>query len=39
MPGRIFGSKGKNWIRLNYAVDKKKLVKGLNILKYNNIDN
>lgn len=37
MPGSIFGSNGKNWIRLNYAVDKNKLAKGINILKYNDI--
>ncbi|MCK5051270.1 MAG: pyridoxal phosphate-dependent aminotransferase [Candidatus Cloacimonetes bacterium] len=33
MPGRIFGSNGKHWIRLNYAVDKKKLAKGIRIIK------
>ncbi|RLC55858.1 MAG: hypothetical protein DRH89_06845 [Candidatus Cloacimonadota bacterium] len=33
MPGRIFGSNGKHWIRLNYATDKKKLAKGIHIIK------
>ncbi len=33
MPGRIFGSNGKHWIRLNYATDKKKLAKGIRIIK------
>ena len=33
MPGSIFGSNGKHWIRLNYALDKKKLAKGLDIIK------
>jgi len=34
MPGSIFGSNGKYWIRFNYAVDKKKLAKGIEILKF-----
>jgi len=34
MPGSIFGSNGKCWIRLNYAVDKKKLAKGIEIFKF-----
>ncbi len=34
MPGVIFGSNGKNWIRLNYAIDKKKLAKGMHLIKY-----
>ena len=33
MPGRIFGSNGKHWIRLNYATDKKKLAKAIRIIK------
>lgn len=33
MPGRIFGSNGRHWIRLNYATDKKKLAKGIHIIK------
>lgn len=37
IPGSIFGTKGRQWIRLNYAIDKKKLAKGLNILKSINI--
>ncbi len=34
IPGVIFGSNGKNWIRLNYAIDKKKLAKGVYLIKY-----
>ncbi len=37
MPGSFFGSNGEYWIRLNYAVDKKKLAKGLDIIKSINI--
>ncbi len=33
MPGGIFSSNGRQWIRLNYAVDKKKLAKGVSIIK------
>lgn len=33
MPGKIFGSNGKHWIRLNYAIDKNKLAKGIHIIK------
>ena len=33
MPGSIFGSNGKYWIRLNFATEKKKLAKGLAIIK------
>ncbi len=33
MPGAIFGSNGREWIRLNYAADKKKLAKGVPIIK------
>ncbi|NQT65436.1 MAG: pyridoxal phosphate-dependent aminotransferase, partial [FCB group bacterium] len=32
MPGRIFGSNGKHWIRLNYAIDKYKLTEAMNII-------
>jgi len=39
MPGSIFGSNGKQWIRLNYALDKKKLAKGIDIIKSININN
>ena len=37
MPGSLFGSNGKQWVRLNYAIDKKKLAKGLHIIKSINI--
>lgn len=33
MPGVIFGSNGKFWFRLNYAIDKKKLAKGIHKIK------
>ena len=33
MPGVIFGTNGKFWFRLNYAIDKKKLAKGIHIIK------
>ncbi len=32
IPGTAFGSKGKNWIRINYGVEKEILKKGLNII-------
>ncbi|MCF7858180.1 MAG: pyridoxal phosphate-dependent aminotransferase [Candidatus Cloacimonetes bacterium] len=35
MPGSIFGTNGKNWIRINYGVNKKKLAKALAIFKNN----
>ena len=42
VPGTIFGSNGKQWIRLNYATHIEKLAKGLkifsNILRYNLIN-
>ena len=31
MPGKIFGSNGKYWIRLNYAIDKNLLARGIKI--------
>ena len=33
MPGVIFGSNGRQWIRFNYAIDEKKLAKGVHIFK------
>ena len=33
IPGVIFGSNGKFWFRLNYAIDKKKLAKGIHKIK------
>jgi aspartate aminotransferase len=34
IPGSAFGSIGKNWIRLSFALDKDKLKKGLEIISY-----
>ncbi len=33
IPGSAFGSNGKNWIRISYAVEKNILIKGLEVIR------
>lgn len=33
IPGSAFGSQGKNWIRISYAIEKNTLIKGLEVVR------